>query len=201
MDRCLLVNLLFKGFDSSLENICGCYKSLFKIFSKTELEDILENAYNAYHENKNEGSYERWFGDFHKSIRQIDYFKGCSKASKISLLEQTEIDEFNTIVKSLNSKWKSVKDEQRKLNPNIWRYDYFKLAVPEIYARYSELKAKHNNIETKEIGSNLDVILWNLIAIDSKETLRLILLRAFKEHDLELEMLEELLKISDEKIL
>lgn len=198
MDKTLMAKMFMDRLKTSHDDIGSSYLHLFSILSANELEGYMEWLYESYTEDKNKPANESyWFYNFHKSIRQGHFFQECTKSTKVSLLSQTEIDELREMVTYFNAEWKRVKVEQRKLNPLIWANDYFKATQTEKYARYTDLKTRNQNTETKFITGHLDMVLWNLIHIDKKEILRITMLRTFKEYDLEMEMLDELLKIEN----
>jgi len=196
MDKQLLVKIFLDKLRNATDSIGICYYRLFEIQSIQSLESTFEWLYSEYINQKNSPKEEQiWFYLFHKSIRQTDFFSGCTKTTRESLLTLEEETELITLAENINAEWRKVNPELEGAEPNLTIYEYFRRTHPENYKRYHELKAKRQNVETKNISGSLDSVLWNLIHLDNDNFLMLSMLRSFKEHDLEMEMLEELKNI------
>lgn len=200
MDKRLLVKIFFDKLRNATDSIGMCYYRLFEIQGNQSLESTFEWLYGEYVNQKNSPKEEQmWFYQFHKSIRQTDFFSGCTKTTSKSLLTPEEKMEMITLAENINAEWQKVKSVHKKTEPNLTIHEYFKRAYPESHKRHQELKVKHLNEETENIGGSLDSVLWNLIHMDNKNFLMLTMLRSFKEHDLEMEMLEELKNIENDR--
>jgi len=196
MDKVLLTKMFKDNLKNSHEAIGACYNHLFSILPKNNLEENIEWLYQSYTEDKDKPANEQyWFYNFHKSMRQGDFFQDCTRTTRVSLLTPEEKAEMIKLAEDINAEWKQVNVEQRKANPNMLASDYFKATYPEKYKRHRELVVGNQNKETDSINGHLDMILWNLIHVDKKDYLRLCLLRTFKQYDLEMEMLDELSKM------
>ena len=197
------INLLTKTFKDYLKNeyqndIAGCYYAMFNILLDVELQPTLQYLYESYQEDKDKPTEQQyWFYSFHKSIRQGDFYHTCQRTYRASSITPEEKVELNTIAEKFNKAWKANKDEARKATPGIYHMTWLKDTYGEEYTRYRDLKERDNFMQVESINGYLDSTLWHLVHVDRKDFLRLTLLRTFKQHDLEMEMLDELSKIED----
>ena len=188
-----MLEIFLKKLTNSTEDISNIYLGLFGIKATDELHDMLDWLYKEYTNQKFLPSAQQtWFYQFHKGIRQTDFFVGCTKTTRKSLLTPEEKREMHKLADGINAEWQKVKTTLRATNPNMSLYDYFNLTDPEKHKRHQELKVKSQNEVVVSINGDLDSVLWNIICIDANQYLRLTMLRSFKEYDLEMEMLDEL---------
>lgn len=144
------------------------YSHLFETlrYSKSKFLDY------CYSEWLKEDDKEKWFYDFHKSIRQTDMFSGFN----INIKLDTTLTEEESIrygeVRSL------IVEAKKELENYEWNSDEYILAKARIYVEnralnneFNELKYKSNITESESIGGHLDMVLWNLIQIDNKNVL------------------------------
>lgn len=133
------------------------YHRLFiKLLPKEELEELLTIWL---------GEYERvnayWFGEFHKSIRQCDFYGNSNgyyhefiSPDKLSSEEIIERKALNKVFGSfLTTTGKGKKD--------------FEVAYPEISKRLVLLNKKFYKKETVSISGHLDMILYSMINSDN----------------------------------
>lgn len=140
------------------------YYHIFSILDKSVLSKKFERIYLNWQENK-----EHWFYDFHKSIRQCDFFDDCYRKSEKQLLSKEEQSRFETLIVKVKSEG-FVKYTEQGFSEE---YDE--------YLRLSNLKKEEKSPES--IGGHIDMILWNLIHMDERNLLKTILTLVFTEKE------------------
>lgn len=184
---------LAKSFKEKLkhsnEDIAGCYRQLFDICGDDVINSFMGWLYLEYQLQK--GKEQMWFYQFHKSIRQTDFFEDCYCPIKNSLLTSEEKVEFDKLTEWIKEKWAEVSAAEQESNPGVSNTrlyrQYFQTNHSKEYKRYCELRDNNNNVDKKSICGHLDMVLWNLIHMDKEAVLENIMLRTFKELDLEVE--------------
>lgn len=155
--------------DSDLSHM---YKLLFNLHNDEELKTLLERYRSEYQNNK-----ESWFYQFHKSIRQTDYFKNFRVLKRVNKLtpEQAERREEILLKRQKNRSQycpNDSDDEYRILN-----------AMPETISDLNELK-KLNTLYLNEDeihnGGIFDSFLWCLISMDNKNELKSVMELTFR---------------------
>jgi hypothetical protein len=152
--------------------IHAVYHSLFSILTEQMLFESLLPYYeywSGFYRGDNAQWYkDNWFKAFHKSIRQFDYFNGCSFS-----YDNPEFTEDERIeVKNLWAQYQKIvftipEDNALSTSENVakWR-DAWKEQLPVEYDRYQVLIKKRHIKINEDISGNLDSVLWNLIHVD-----------------------------------
>lgn len=145
-------------------NIASSYYRLFALTDIEELETTLEVVKDEYIENTiSDGDW--WFTSFHKTLRQTDFFNGFYKDVEIPLITREE----NKKIKSFRTKLTiKIGDGFKKDDIVRDKGGKFTDEYKEIL-RLSELK-KHQT-RKEPISGHLDMLLWELIHLDSKGVL------------------------------
>jgi hypothetical protein len=146
------------------QDVLAAYKHVFSILDKNVLDEKLERVYRHWQENK-----EQWFYDFHKSIRQCDFFDDCYRKSERKLLSKEEQSRFETLIIKVKSEG-FVKYTEQGFSEE---YDE--------YLRLSNLKRDEKSPES--IGGHIDMVLWYLIHMDERNLLKTILTSVFVERE------------------
>ena len=137
---------------------------LFSCMSEEGLEDFLQFLKEDIKTNEN------WFYDFHKSMRQTDFFQSCFVRFEMSLLNDEEKTEYESLSKLLGVRGFLVPSEDEANENNLG----------EEYKRWRILKRKHQNREEESISGHLDMIFWNLIHMDSDNEIKKFISKFFK---------------------
>lgn len=148
------INTLVEVFRSQLEQAAkndsffAIYYQLFSLKDNADLQQELQFNYDTYRTD------EYWFGYFHKSIRQCDYFHGCTIDRKYQLISDEEDKRFRTLLKKINTEGYNKKGE----NGELFNAEY---------KEYLDLYQRRRRQEKRDsINGRLDSILWNMIHID-----------------------------------
>ena len=154
--------------------IWSSYSHLFKILRESN-PDFLDYVYNNWVEKSTDNE---WFFIFHKHMRQTDLFVNTYTCviPKNNLTEDEE-----KRYQELKKQWL---DSRKFLNNYEWISDEYyraetqwKIDNRELRNEYATLSNKRLSEEKESIGGHLDMVLWNLIHIDSDD----ILLNALNE--------------------
>jgi hypothetical protein len=160
---------------SKSSDICSMYHHLFSIFPEKELKENLEYWLSHYQENK-----EDWFYDFHKSIRQTDFFNLTLHRYVNKLTEEQS----NRRQELSNIRQKQYRQEFKTQNPEEKMEDYRIFNQrPDRVESLKELTKLNSILRTEEefrISGHLDMLLWNTIHLDKDNELQSILERTFK---------------------
>jgi len=156
--------------------IAAMYHHLFSILTDEELTDILIYYQTVYNEDK-----EGWFYQFHKSIRQCDFFGNNLYSyrivSKLTEEQNKRLDEVKKIWDGQYKDWK-----KKNGNEDFAKYKEFR-RLPECVVVSEEMDKLNKIKNTKEdvrITGHLDMVLWNTIHLDKDNELQKILERTFK---------------------
>ena len=137
-------------------DISEIYRHLFICMRKEDLENTLSILKESVHE-------ENWFYLFHKSIRQTDFYEGVhvseikdirSDQEKNRMEELRKILPFHPFTNAVNSERALLMDLESEMK--------------EFRSLYRKSKAE----ESRGIGGNLDMCLWNLIHLDKDDFLK-----------------------------
>lgn len=160
-----LSNELLKNFRNdnfSNSDLNSVYYHLFSCVDietlERELEYILELSQGKDSYFKEDGK-ENWFYIFHKSIRQTDFFDEIyrEKENEFTKDEKSKLNYLREVVRAEGY----VKESKEK----------GKLFTPE-YTEYLALAEKWRTRKNPvSLGGHLDMILWNMIHVDTKEVL------------------------------
>jgi hypothetical protein len=180
-----LAKIFRETIKSQNSDIASIYHHLFSMIGDIELSEQLEFTMSVKNGQCDFIGKEDWLYQFHKSIRQTDFFSGCThtySAPKITEEEKIELD-------AINSKFNSYTDsypleERRSLGGSR---KMCKDKFPEDFERGVFLRSKERSTESKNINGHLDMILWNTIHMDSNGVLEKILKRTFNEYKFLLE--------------
>lgn len=192
--------LFAKMFRAELEklgnNIGIIYTHLFSFLTDEELNDNLEYIYAVY---KGKDKYfkehgiENWFGIWHKSVRQTDFFTGIKAfryVDKLTDEQREELEEIKKELESLQTKriYRPKKKEWSDTDHEKHKKSYDELYVSEEYTslikRLRPLQAIKNTKEDVRFLGKLDSILWNMVHIDNN-FLYEVFLRTFSEVDIQ----------------
>lgn len=154
------------------QSILSVYHSLFSILTEKQLLERLLPYYEYwsgdYRGDDSQWYKDNWFQAFHKSIRQLDFFHGCSIGYENPEFTEDERIEVRTLWEQYQKISNSIpEDDALTTTENVakWRAAW-KEQLPLEYERYQMLIKKRNIHITETIGGNLDSALWNLIHVD-----------------------------------
>lgn len=160
---------------SKNSDICSIYHHLFSIIPEDELKGKLEYWMSHYQEHK-----EEWFYDFHKSIRQSDFFNLTLHRYVNKLTEEQSKRRFEL----LKIRRIQYKEEFEALNPDekMENYRIFNQRPDRVESlnELSKLNSIMNTEEEFRISGHLDMLLWNTIHLDNDNELKKILELTFK---------------------
>lgn len=151
------------------DHVAFIYFSLFSTVNKEDLEPVFEKYYEMSLKNAS------WFGDFHKDVRQADFFSGHYYEWKQSKLTADEIIEFKELEKWFD-KTSEKYMESETFDEDMKKEDANKLE------RFYLLNKKHKHRAKKDISGRLDAILYSMIHADVKNILKEVMSKIFKEH-------------------
>lgn len=163
-------DLFFSNLEVSKDciELCSLYNHLFSIFGKKELDTVLKMLYINYETNS-----ESWFFDFHKSLRQCDFFTNCFNHEKETILNTEERKELENL-------------ETKVRAGGYVMYEDGSLIFTEEYRKYIYLKElKKREQKPNSIDGHLDMILWNAIYVDTENILEKIFVATFCDFDKE----------------
>lgn len=152
------------------------YNHLFSILSDEELTELLTHYQSVYNEDR-----EGWFYQFHKSIRQCDFFGNNLRSYRVvDKLTEEQSKRREELRKIWNKQYKLFLTEHPDEDWDA--YKEFK-RLPGNQSILNELKELNSISGTKEevsINGHLDMIFWNTIHLDRANELKKILERTFK---------------------
>lgn len=168
------------------------YSGLFNIMPKDDLNSVLEGAYR-----NRKKSY--WFHDFHKMIRQVDFFDMCYRYNPTPTISKEEQKELDILNKKIGVKNELMHKYEKILSKDIPSTDHptyvqkaaeysikykirdEKLFPQEKCRRRYDLVQKLKHEEKKSINGILDSILWNIIHLDTNNVLQKTMKIAFED--------------------
>lgn len=165
-------------------SLLSIYGSLFFTLDSKELNKSLLYLKMEY-ENDETPTKDMWFYDFHKSIRQSNFFTDIEGFRIINMLT----DEQKTLRNELSKQSHSVYEKLKKIHPNesMDEYNEWSKTDTERLEILKQLRPLNNLANTKEdIGliGTFDSILWNMIHLDENNILKMILEQTFNEYDI-----------------
>jgi hypothetical protein len=174
------VNILTEFKDSlnkcTTPYLGAMYHHLFSILSDEELTELLTYHQSVYNEDK-----EGWFYQFHKSIRQCDFFGNDLLSYRtVNMLTEEQTKRREELRKIWDGQYKDWK--KKNGNEDFEKYKIFR-RLPECVVVYEELHKLNKIKNTKEdiqITGHIDMLLWNTIHLDTENELQKILERTFK---------------------
>jgi hypothetical protein len=175
-------NFKLFGIDSS--SLLSIYGNLFFTLDKNDLNNSLLYLKEQY-ENDETPTKDMWYHDFHKSIRQCDFFtnlKGYREVNKLT-------DEQNILRESLLKQSHLTYERWKKINPKEEYDEYRKWSDTdservEIMKQLRPLNSLANTKEEFSLNGKFDSILWNMIHLDQHGVLKMILEQTFNEYDI-----------------
>ncbi len=138
----------------------------FSSMSYEDLEDNLNFLKGDMENNPN------WFYDFHKSMRQTDFSGTLRVTYENNLLTDKEKNEYSDLKKIFGIKSEMFTiSEDTAIENNLL----------EEYKRYRDLRKKSLNKSERSISGHMDMILWNLIHLDLKNSIKKFIEEFFQE--------------------
>jgi len=153
-----------KGFESiSYQNIdiANVYRHLFSCMEHDSLKQEL-----VYMQKRIEETPEEWFHDFHKSMRQTDFFDGLFLHYNVDEQTYEELEEIKELKKALPL------HEEGFATGIVDSKKVKELGLDKEYARYMSLKRKKSVTKTRSISGHIDMVLWNMIHLDKEDFLK-----------------------------
>lgn len=168
------------------------YLCLFKIMPIDDLNTVLENAYRD-----RKKSY--WFHDFHKMIRQVDFFSMCYRYNPSPTISKEEQKELDILNEELKKKNKLMDEYEKALSKDVPPTDHptyiqkaaeysikYKILDKELFPeekwrRRYDLVQKLKREEKKSINGLLDSVLWSSIHLDTHNVLQQSMEYAFED--------------------
>lgn len=175
-----LVKIFRKTLNSRNDDLSSLYHHIFSILSDQDLEDHLKFMMEIKDGKCDFINPDDWFYQFHKSIRQTDFFDKCQIIVEDPQISEDESTELDNLKNELNQFLKGFSTEQKKILGG--NYKILEKHRPDDYKRLRELNFKKLKTRTDPISGHLDMILWNAIHIDSDGVLMKVLKRAFNEY-------------------
>lgn len=156
--------------------IGSVYLGIFAVAGRTNLErdlQYLKTLFEGKDDYFKEAGIENWFGIWHKSIRQTDYFQNCFTERNLPLLsdkERSEYKHLHWIVKQDDFDKRANCEAGKIFNPTYLRY----LELHSILIREDKRVS---------IDGYLDSILWNTIHLDKEDILFETFEKTFKAYE------------------
>lgn len=175
-------NFRILGVDHS--SLLSIYGNLLFTMDSKELNKSLLYLKEQY-ENDETSKKDVWFYDFHKSIRQCNFFTDIEGYRIVNNLT----DEQKTLRESLLNKSSILYKNWNKENPNASNTEYHKwresdVEKIEIIKQLRPLNSLANTKEDIGLIGTFDSILWNIIHLDENNILKMILEQTFNEYDI-----------------
>jgi len=150
---------------------------LFTILPEDRLGVILEYAFK-----QRKKTY--WFAEFHKSMRQTDFYENCFSHVSSPTINKKEECELNLLTKDLERAHKIMDKIEKTQSLTIQEYqDKMKDFFPyEKRFRRNELVRKLRHERHDSINGYMDSILYNMIHADKENLLHQVLERTFNEY-------------------
>jgi len=151
------------------DHISEVYAHAFSCMEAESLEHLLQNL-------KSVVGKEDWFFYFHKSMRQTDFFDGVYVHYTTNVQTESDlkrIEELRQILPSYSEKgkiWKDIINSEEAKS----------LGLEKEVKEFRFLIGKSKKEERRSISGHLDMILWNLIHMDSTDFIRNFIERFFK---------------------
>jgi hypothetical protein len=145
------------------------YRHIFSCMEAESLELLLRDL-------KSQVNDENWFYSFHKSMRQTDFFNEIYVHYTTNVQTESDLkrlDELRQILPFYTEKgviWKDVIDSEEAKS----------LGLEKEVKEFRFLKGKAKKEERRIISGHLDMLLWNLIHMDSTDFIRKFIERFFK---------------------
>jgi len=168
---------------SETTHLGAMYSLLFAIKSDEELDELLEYTHSRFDKDK-----EWWFYEWHKSVRQCDYFNRCYKLVDERTPKQLkETDELNKELEKLHKKFvfelKRLPDGEEYSEEDYKKHEDSYKTMWENPEYKKVLAKKHKLLRIrdtkKSIGGNLDGLLWNLVHLDEKNEIKKLFEKTF----------------------
>jgi hypothetical protein len=167
-----LAEFFLKILYSGSTEFHSIYRSLFKILTLKELDDILSlhrDIWSGKDEYFGADGKEVWFTVFHKAIRQTDFFCDVYRENIVETLTPKELKEYWFLRHKVHEEGYVKEGDAKELfNPEYRRY-------LELFNKYQSRK------RPVSLGGHLDSVLWNIIHLDNKEVLHNAMLLTFEE--------------------
>lgn len=175
-----LVKIFRETLKSRNDDLSSLYHHIFSIPSDQGLEDSLKFMMEVKDGKCDFINPDDWFYQFHKSIRQTDFFDRCQIIVEDPQISEGESIELNNLKNELDRFLKDFSiDEKRIIRGN---YRILEKHSPDDFKRLKTLNSKKLNTRTDSISGHLDMILWNTIHIDNDGILMEVLKRTFNEY-------------------
>lgn len=142
---------------------------LFSCMNEESLDDLLNFLKDDVKNN------EHWLHDFHKSMRQTDFFDSCFHRYKKSFLSESEKEEYARLKKLLGARDIFIPSEEIAIANNLG----------EEYKMWKYLRSLDNKREEESITGHLDMIFWNLLHLDRENKIEKFISKFFKMLEVE----------------
>lgn len=146
------------------KDIASIYWHIFSLLPEKQLEDTLVYLYevsSGKDEFFKERGKEEWFYNWHKSIRQCDFFEGIYKEVESEPLTKEEHKEFKYLFNLYRV------DKKNKYAPKgsgrMFTEEYRRYL--ELHTKKTEKKIDHN------VSGHIDGMLWSAVHIDTDDVL------------------------------
>ena len=165
-----LSEIFLKDLRDSQSEIHSIAYHLFSCMNEESLDDLLNFLKDDIKNN------EHWLHDFHKSMRQTDFFDSCFHRYRKSFLSKSEKEEYERLKKLLGARDIFIPSEESAIANNLG----------EEYKMWKYLRNLDNKREEESITGHLDMIFWNLLHLDRENKIGKFIVRFFKEVEEEL---------------
>jgi hypothetical protein len=144
------------------------YYHLFSAMERDRLEVVLEGVFSRIKKERNDVLFQEWFYDFHKSIRQTDFFGDTFVYWEENMLDEEGEDELSILLGVLPTHggkgtiWEGVVDTKEAV----------KMGLDAELARYRHLRSMQKKQNRRNVSAHLDMTLWNVIHMDNNNVLQ-----------------------------
>ena len=149
-------------------DIADVYRHIFSCMEHEALTYHLEFL-------KEEVKKEWWFVDFHKSMRQTDFFPDVFVHYDVNEQTYEDIEEIERLNKILPH------HTEQGMTGIVNSQESKELGLEKEYSRYLTLKRKKSVDKKRLIGGHLDMILWNMIHLDKENFLKRFIENFYKQ--------------------
>jgi hypothetical protein len=146
-------------------DVSEIYRHLFTCMESESLESTLNYLKDAV---KNES----WFFDFHKSMRQTDFYDDVFVVYKVDVRTNEERERMDGLRKIL---------PMYPVSNAVKTEEAVELGLESEMKEFRDLNRKSMVEKRRSIGGNLDMVLWNLIHLDKDNFLQKFIQNFFKE--------------------
>lgn len=147
------------------------YYHLFSAMERDRLDTILESVSSRIKNQDKSELFDSWFYEFHKSMRQADFFGDTFVYWEENALGEEGEEELTKLLDVLpkhgdkGTIWEGVVDTKESI----------RMGMDAELARYKHLRSLQKKQNRRNVSAHLDMIMWNTIHMDKSDILKKIL--------------------------